>query len=171
MTGATIIPVESNGAGEVKTDRAWTDDMIYANNDAFNPNPNDYPITPGENSYEKYIKFKCTSIGTMSRVQNFKVWKSSGTIPTYTSIKTNVRETNYANKTYIQPIKAASTQAVRTFPTSKPTGANLGIDGSLSGYIDAVNETSDYLIIQLQTTSSEITGVALVISVEWEEVP
>jgi hypothetical protein len=42
-------------------------------------------------------------------------------------------------------------------PTSEPTGANLGIGGSLTGNLEAAGE-SDYLVHQIQTDLADTAG-------------
>ena len=170
MTGAVMIIEESNGAGEVVTE--LTGDIMFGNTDAYTLNVNDYPITAGDKSYEKYIKLHFTSLGTMSQVDNLKVWKSGGdALGSYTTLKTNARESSYAGaEAYATPVKTSSTKATQNMPTTTPTGANLGIGGALAGNL-AIPGYSDYLVMQVQTTSSEVIGKEITLSFSWDETP
>ena len=170
MTAASTQLEESNGVGPVVT--ILTGDIMAGNNDSYNENINDYPITPGENSYEKYIKLHVTSLGTMTKVDNIKVWKSAGdSLGANTSLKTNARTSGYGGApSYSAPVKTASAVATQNMPTSTPASANLGIGGSLSGSLSAAGY-SDFLVMQVQTTSSETVGKEIILSISWDETP
>jgi len=73
-------------------------------------------------------------------------------------------------KTYVQPIKTTSTQATQAMPTSEPA-ENLGISGALGNSITSVPSYSDYLIMQVQTTSDETDGKEISLTIQWDENP
>jgi hypothetical protein len=128
-----------------------------------------YPITVGENSYEKWWIMEFT--GTFNSVDNLKVWKVSGNYVTGESILTNCRETSYGGaETYTTPTQSTSSVATQTLPTTEPSGANLGIGGSLSGSLSSPGD-SDYCVMQLQTTGSTPVGDGnqKVLRFQWDE--
>jgi hypothetical protein len=53
-------------------------------------------------------------------------------------------------------------------PTSEPSGANLGIGGSLSGQLTATGN-SDYLVHQIQTDSGDVAGSTSTMNYQYDE--
>jgi len=166
MAAATVEICESNGAGETITHNVGNSNM--GNTDAAALTSTSYPVTPGENTYEKYQRFHVTDIGTSSQIKNLKVWRT-GALGGSATHKTNARETSYAQKTYAQPVKTASSQADQTMPTSTPTGANLGIGGSLTGALTAAGY-SDYLVHQIQTNAADTAGSTSTLNYQYDEI-
>lgn len=144
---------EFNGAGE--TQSAGVTNCNFGSNDSIQIVPATYPITAGNNSFEKY--WKMAFAGTFNQVDNLKVWKNSGAYVTGEGIDTCVRETSYVNQTYVQPTETTSTKATEVLPITEPSGANLGIGGTLGGNLSAPG-SSDYCIMQLQTTGATPPG-------------
>lgn len=144
---------EYNGAGETLT--ANVTNCNFGSNDSPNLVPATYPITAGNNSFEKYWKMDFT--GTFTTIDNLKVWKSAGAYVTGEGIDTNARESGYVNTTYTQPTETTSTKATQVLPITEPAGANLGIAGTLGGSLSAPG-ASDYLVMQLQTTGATPPG-------------
>lgn len=168
---SVLIVKETNGAlPGVETQ--LTGDIIFGNFENYVFVPSDYPISPGNNSYEKYIGLEVSDMDGNSALENLRVWKSGGdALGSYTALKTNARESSYVAASYAVPVTTTSTVATQDMPVTEPTGANLGIGGSLSGQLTAVEEVSDYLVSQFQTTSDETKGKTIVLAVSWEEVP
>lgn len=151
---ATGVLDEYNTAGETETP-----DVTNCNFGSFD-GPNlvvaTYPITVSTNSFEKW--WKMTFTGTFNSVDNLKVWKVSGVYFTGETIDTNARESSYGGaETYVTPTQTTSVIATETFPITEPSGANLGIGGSLSGSLSSAGD-SDYLVCQTQTTGSTEVG-------------
>ena len=145
---------EYNGAGETQT--ANVTNCNFGSVDSANLTPANDPITAGQNSFEKYWKMAFS--GTFNQVDNLKVWKSAGAYVTGESLVTNARESSYGGaESYVQPTQSTSTKATQTFPVTEPSGANLGIGGSLSGNLSS-SGSSDYLVVQLQTTGATPPG-------------
>ena len=142
--------VEANGAGETESTPT---NLNFGSTDAADLTPLSYPITAGENSYEKYIKVKFT--GTFSEIDNIQFWKSAGSYITGESIDWNGQ---VAIASYTQPVATTSTVATTVLPIADPGTANVSIAGSLSGSITVSGNTSDYIVMQLQTTSSTPAG-------------
>jgi hypothetical protein len=104
-----------------------------------------------------------TAMGGSSKVKTLKVWRP-GTLGTGATHKTNARESSYAGaETYNDPTKtdrSATYHYSQTIPTSEPSGANIGIGGSLTGEITVVGK-SDYIVHQIQLDGTAVAGVTL----------
>lgn len=145
---------EYNGVGETLT--ASITNTNYGSVDSANLTPAGNEITAGNNSFEKYQKMSFT--GTFNTVDNLKIWKNSGAYVTGEGIDTNARETSYGGaEAYVQPTETTSVKATQVMPATEPSGANLGIGGSLGGSLSAPGD-SDYLVTQLQTTGATPAG-------------
>jgi hypothetical protein len=166
---ATVEICESNGAGETITHNITNANM--GSTDSVNLNAVTYPITPGANSFEKWQRIHVTNMGGSSKIDNLKVWRT-GALGANCTHKTNARETVYGGaQTYAQPSatdRSATYGYTQTMPTSTPTGANLGIAGSLSGSLTVVGY-SDYLVDQLQTTPSATAGSTTTKNYQYDE--
>lgn len=166
MAAAGVLD-ESNGAGETETPNVTQ--CNFGSNDSANLVVATYPITVGENSFEKWWKIAFT--GTFNSVDNLKVWKFSGAYVTGEGIDTNARETAYGGaETYVQPTQTTSVIATEVLPATEPSGANLGIGGTLGGSLSAPGD-SDYLIMQLQSTGGTPVGDGnqKVFRFQWDE--
>jgi len=53
-------------------------------------------------------------------------------------------------------------------PSSEPSGANLGIGGSLTGSLTATGE-SDYLVHQIQTDAGDTVGSTSDLNYQYDE--
>ena len=164
---ATVQINEFNGAGETKT--ANISNSNYGSTDAANLTAASYPITAGNNSYEKWQQLEVTAMGGSTSVDNLKVWYT-GSLSGSDALLTNARETSYGGaETYSTPTASASSVADQTFPTAAPTGANVGIGGSLSGQLTATG-SSDYLVHQLQTNAGTTSGATITLNWRYTEV-
>lgn len=144
---------EYNTVGESETSNI--SNLNFGSNDSANLSVSSYPINAGENSYEKWIKMSFT--GTFNTVDNLKVWKSAGAYVTGEGIDTNLKESSYSAASFSTPTDSTSSVAVEVMPTTEPSGANIGISGSLSGQLTSAGD-SDYIVMQLQTTGSTPAG-------------
>ena len=145
---ATFSWQESNGASETVSTPT---NLNFGSTDATDLTPLSYPITAGNNSYEKYVRAKFT--GTFSKIDNIQFWKSAGAYVTGESIKWSGTTTSYT-----QPTASTSSVATASVPTSDPGTANVSIGGSLSGSITTSGGMTDYIVLQLQTTTSTPAG-------------
>ncbi len=143
-------------------------DMGTADSPTVDPVAN--PVTPGANTYEKYQRFHVTNMGGSSLIDNLKVWRT-GALGGAAVHVTNARETSYDRKAYAAPITTNSTQGTQTMPTSEPTGANLGIGGSLAGSIATANNAaySDFLVHQIQTNAADTAGSTTTMNYQYDE--
>lgn len=128
------------------------------------------PVTPGNNTMEKYQQIHVTNMGGSSKIDNLQVWRT-GALGGSATHKTNARTSSYARKAYAQPSTTTSTQGTQTMPTSDPAAANLGIAGSLSGSITSAGATSrsDFLVHQIQTDSGDVAGSTSTMNYQYDE--
>jgi hypothetical protein len=137
--------------------------------DAANLDPVAYPVTPGQNTYEKWQQLEVTAMGGSSKIDNLKVWRT-GALGGSAVHLTNARTSSYGgNPTYAQPTASTSTVATQTMPTATPGSANLGIGGSLTGSLTATG-SSDYLVHQIQTNAADSAGSTSTINWQYDEI-
>ena len=159
---ATIRVNEFNTADETATN--GISNSNYGSTDDANLTAADNAISPGNNSYEKWQKLEVTDMDGASKVDQLKVWRSTGTPTDDDSHVTNARETDYGGaETFATPTADTSTVATQTMPSSEPTDANLGIGGSLTGELEEAGE-SDYHVHQLQVDSATTAGASMQIT-------
>lgn len=165
---ATVEIDEHNGAGEDVTHNISNTNM--GSTDAADLDPVANPLTPNTNTYEKWQKLDLVSLGGSSKIDNLKIWRtgSLGSGGTHDH-DTNAREASYNGaETYATPINTTSTLATEDMPTSEPSGANLGIGGSLSGELTA-SGVSDFLIHQIQIDNSATAGSTSTLNLQYDE--
>jgi hypothetical protein len=163
---ATVEIDEANGAGETLTHNITNTNM--GNTDAVNLDPVAFPVTPGNNTYEKWQKVHVTNMGGSSKIDNLKIWRTSALGGAAVHV-TNARTSAYGGaETYAQPIVTNSTVATQTMPTSEPGTANLGIAGSLTGSL-TIAGSSDYLIHQIQSNAGDTAGSTSTMNYQYDE--
>jgi len=119
--------------------------------DATASNYSSNPIVAGQNSYEVWLRAHFT--GTFNKIDNLQFWMSTDFSPnTGLAVKYTADQ-----ETYVTPVKTASSIADTAVPTSDPGTANVTIGGSLGGNLTAAGY-SDYIVLQLQTTTSAASG-------------
>ena len=164
---ATVRINEYNGAGATETTNITNTNM--GSTDAVNLDPVAFPITNGNNSFEKWQKLEVTAMGGSSSIQNLQVWRT-GSLGANATHLTNARTSSYGGAvSFTTPTASASTPATQTMPSSDPGAANLGIAGSLAGTL-AIAGKSDYLVHQIQTTSSATAGATMTMNYQYDEV-
>lgn len=164
---ATVRINEANGAGQTVTNGITNSN--YGSNDSANLTAATYPITAGQNSYEKWQKLEVTAMGGSSKVKDIKVWYT-GTLSGSDDLVTNARTSSYGGaETYATPVNTASTVADQAMPSTAPSTANLGIGGSLTGELTTTG-SSDYLVTQLQVDAATTAGASLTINWRYTEV-
>lgn len=119
------------------------------NDDATAANYSSNPITAGNSSMEVYLRMHFT--GTFNTISNLQFWMSTDFSPnTGLAVKWKGNNTTYATP-------SVSTNADSAVPTSDPGTANVSIGASLGGSLSAAGY-SDYIRLQLQTTTSAAAG-------------
>ena len=139
---------ESNGAGESVTDGIAN--LNFGSNDSANIVTTTYPVTAGQNSFEKYIRAKFG--GTFTEISNMKLWKSGGAYITGESIKA------IANQTYTAPVSSTSVKAVSDVPESEGTALSVQSTEGDTSKLTVSGTYTKYLVLQLQTTTSTPAG-------------
>lgn len=172
MSAATVEICESNGTTPTITHNIANSNM--GSTEAADLDPVAYPIVPGDNSFEKWQRVHVTNMGTSSKIDNLKIWRTTA-LGANASHKTNAREASYDGAQTFDTVngplatdRSATYDYTQTMPTSVPTGANLGIGGSLSGSLVAAGY-SDYLVHQIQTTGSATAGATMTMNYQYDE--
>lgn len=131
-------------------------------------NPVANPVTPGNNTMEKWQKFHVVAMAGSSKVDNLKIFRT-GALGGAALHKTNARETAYGGaEVYTTPNTANSLVTPETMPEVVPAGANLGIGGALGGSLIAPG-TSDFLVHQIQTDSGDIAGSLSTLTYQFDD--
>lgn len=163
---ATVEIDESNGAGETVTHNITNSNMGSV--DSVNLVAADNPIVPGDRSFIKYQQIDVTAMGGSSKIDNLKIWRVGALGGAATHV-TNARETTYGGAlTYATPVATAVTGVDQTMPTSEPSGANLGIGGSLTGSLTGTGQ-SDYLGHQIITNGADVAGSTSTMHYQYDE--
>ncbi len=163
---ATVEIDESNGAGETVTHNITNSNM--GSTDAVNLDAVANPVTPGNNTYEKWQKIDVTAMGGSSQIDNLQIWRTGALGGAATHV-TNARTATYGGAaTYATPIATNSTVATQTMPSADPAAANLGIGGSLTGNLTSTG-SSDYLVHQIQTDGGDTAGSTSTMNYQYDE--
>lgn len=166
---ATVEIDEQNGPVDAPV---LTHDIASSNMgsaDAANLDPIACPVAPGNNTCEKWQLLHVTNMGTSSRISGIRVWRT-GALGEEAIHMTNARTSGYAGAlSYTTPSTATSIVATQIMPSDVPSSANLGIAGSLSGNIVS-NGYSDFLVHQIQTNPTALSGSTSSLNYQYDEV-
>jgi len=163
---ATMEICESNGAGETITHNITNANM--GNVDAASLDPVAYPVTPGNNTYEKFQRFHVTAMGGSSKIDNLQVWRTGALGGSATHL-TNARTSSYAGAlAYATPDTTEAATSTQTMPSADPAAANLGIGGSLTGALTATGY-SDYLNHIIKTNVADVAGSTSTMNYQYDE--
>jgi hypothetical protein len=163
---ATVEIDEVNGAGATLSHNIANSNM--GDTDAKELDPVAYPVTPGNNTYEKWQKIHVTAMGGSSKIDNLKIWRT-GALGGSAVHLTNARLSSYGGaEVYATPVKTDSSIATQTMPSSVPATANLGIGGALAGALTDVG-SSDYLVHQIQTDAGDVAGSTSTMNYQYDE--
>lgn len=129
-----------------------------------------YPITPGYNSYVKWQRFHVISMGGASQVRYFKIWVSANLV-TSATLYSNATFASYNPATPFRPPSASSYYWAR-YPvlTSCPATANLGVNGATTNSLSSSTPYSDYLAMQIRTDTSVLQGTIVTMNYQYEEI-
>lgn len=154
---------ESNGAEETVTHDV--EHLDFGSTEAAELVKASNPITPGQNSYEKWFRLHVTDLEGASSVSDIKLWRT-GALSGADAMVTNARESSYGGaETYAEPVATTSTVADQTMPSTEPTGANVGIGGSLAGELTDVGY-SDYMVVQVQVDAATTEGATPTLNIK-----
>jgi hypothetical protein len=140
---------ESNGAGEVE--EADISNINFGSADVPNLNTTTYPITRGNNSFEKYIR--CFFSGTWTEISNMLFWKSAGAYVAGESLKAA------ANVVYAQPSETPNADSA--IPTTEGTALAIqSAEGAAKIEYGAsgVSGYTGYIRMQVPTTGLTPAG-------------
>lgn len=166
---AAVIEIdERNGAGEVRTHNISNSN--FGSIDQPNiANPDSYPITPGNFSFEKWQTIHVVSMGGSLRIQNFRIWRT-GDLTDEVELKTNAKISDWIQSAYQQPTDGDSGIPTEDMPADDPGANNVGIGGDLAGYIDADDVESDMLVIQIRTGGGAREGTEITLNYQYDEI-
>lgn len=163
---ATVEIDERNGAPAGSLTHNITNSNM-GNTDAVNLDPVAYPVTPGNNTFEKWQQVHVTDMGGSSKIDNLKIWRT-GALGGSAVHVTNARLAAYAGaESYAAPT-ASDSAYTQTMPSSVPATANLGISGALAGNLVA-SGYSDYLIHQIQSDAGDVAGSTSTMNYQYDE--
>lgn len=168
---ATIEIDESNGAVETVTHAIGH--SRYGSVDAANLDRDANPTDQGLNSFEKWQRYHVVLLGGASKVKGLRYYALAAPAPN-TEHRANV---SASQATYDTIKKTAYTQPATTIliatqmvPTAKPSSANLGIAGSLTGEITTAGGLSDYLVSQIRVGATAQAGGTLTVIYGYDEI-
>lgn len=164
---ATVEIDEQNGAAPGTLTHSIVDsDMSTEDSPTTDPVAN--PVTPGNNTMEKWQKIHVTAMGGSSLVDNLKIFRT-GALGGAAVHLTNARTATYGGAaTYATPTVTTSVVATQAMPTSAPGSANLGIGGLLTGSLSAAG-SSDFLVHQIQTNVADVAGSTSTMNYQYDE--
>jgi len=163
---ATVQINEFNTVSETEESNITNSNM--GSSDAPNLVAADYPVVPGENTYEKWQQIEVTAMGGSSKIDNLKVWRTTALGGSAVHV-TNARIADYGGAdSFATPVATDSSVADQTMPTSEPATANLGIGGALAGALSAAG-SSDYLVHQIQTDAGDVVGASTTMHFQYDE--
>ena len=161
---AVVVIAEMNGPAATSAETVDPANLNFGSTDDAELDPAAHPLTAqvDGHSYEKWIRFYLSDLGTSSVVDNFKTWVSDlgGGYGTGESMSTNARESGYAAAAYPAggPVDTTSTDATESMPETEPSGPNVGIAGSLAGSLTSAPAYSDWLVLQLNVSDLTPAG-------------
>lgn len=163
---ATVVINEYNTVGETKSANIANTNMGSLDDSELDAVAN--PVVPGDNTFEKWQKIEVTALGGSSQIDNLKIWRT-GSLGGSAVHVTNARESSYGGaESFVTPTASSSSVATETMPSSEPSGANLGIGGSLAGALTGTGE-SDYLVHQIQTNVADVAGSTSTMNYQYDE--
>ena len=137
--------------------------------DSPNLDPTKAPVSPGQNTCEKWQLLHVTNMSSSSKISNLKVWRSGGLGTGAIHLTNASTSSGYTGAaTYTTPTTAVSTIATHIMPTSTPDNPNLGIAGTLTGSLVAAGY-SDFLVHQIQTDKKALSGSTSSINYQYDE--
>lgn len=157
MVVATVHIAESNGAGETVTDDISNLNLVSV--DAAQASSSANPVTAGNRSYQKWVRYELHAINDSNKIDNFQVWMTPSPSITGISYVTNLQTATPPNDAYQTPSTADEdgTLTDQTMSTADPGSWNIGVGGANTG-LSSNGEYSDYIVIQLVTTGSTPPG-------------
>jgi hypothetical protein len=169
---ATVEIDESNGATETVTHNITNTN--YGSTDAVNLNAVNFPVIPGDNTFEKWQRVHITSMGGSAVIRNLRYFATAPAVNTTQNFNGHTTQATYdaANHKQLTYSQAAvtATRTPETVPVVAPTTANIGFSGGLTTDVTAAPAFSDFIVSQVRTTASATAGTTLTITFRYDEV-
>ena len=166
---ATVEIDEQNGRSDSPTLTHNIANSNMGSADSPNLDPTKAPISPGQNTCEKWQLLHVTNMGTSTKISNLKVWRSGGLGTGAIHLTNAATSTTYAGAaTYTTPTTALSPIATHIMPISAPATPNLGVSGTLTGSL-VKSGYSDFLVHQIQTDKKALSGSTSFVNYEYDE--
>lgn len=174
---AIVTIAETNGPDATSTEDPDVDNVNFGSDDSPALVPADYPITAqvDGHSFEKWLRLYVTDFGGNSQIDNVKVWLSDlgGGWLTDEGMSCNLRTSGYVQASYpvAGPVEIDSPDADLAMPETEPSGANVGIEGTLGGTISTVPSYTDFFVLQLDVSASTPAGLmnTKTLTFQWDE--
>lgn len=147
MAATVTIRVNTGASAGTESDSVSGIDLISADNATNNlTNRQDNPITAGDSSYEKWLTAKVDAPPD-NYVEEFEIW-GDGSVDANTTLYVGVTATG------VTPTSGDSTVATNNY-TTYTSGNKFSWHTS---QLTATNETTDFLVLQLDTTVDASAG-------------
>ncbi len=130
-----------------------------------------YPVTAGLFSFSKWVCYEMHALNDSNKIDNFQAWMTTASgdpigVLYWTNLHTTLTNTT---ATYPAPPTATwiqtegSVTTAYAMPTADPTAENIGVNESGATGLDsdtpfAAGNLSDFIVIQLETSSSTPPG-------------
>jgi hypothetical protein len=146
--------------------------------DLTNLTANLYPIPAATSlgrSFEKWVRFNCSTMGGSTYVYNFKVYNSSS-MGASAEIRTNASSTTTTALVFPTSSGPSTLSRETTYyynvvlSTVIPTTPNVCIGGVNSSWLTGTSGYSDYVVFQLYASSSATVGQTVTLSFQYDEV-
>jgi hypothetical protein len=171
MAASVELDESTHSGGEVVTHGITNSN--YGSVDQVNLSAPANPITPSQNSFEKWQKWHVTALGGAVSVRAFRFFSTVPAADTThhfngSTVQGTYDSVNHKQTAYSQPATSA-TRTPEAVPTVAPSTANIGVGGSLTGELTAPGST-DYLVSQIRTGAPAVAGTVLTNSYRYEEI-
>lgn len=143
----------------------------YGEVDQVNLDPVANPITPGNNSFQKWQQFHVTALGGSVSIQNLKYFATTPAANTTHQFNGNTVQGSYdaTKKTVFETPDQSSLDAPNSVPTAAPGSANIGIGGSLTGSLTSPG-FSDFVVSIITTIVAAVAGTSLTVTFRFDEI-
>lgn len=150
MAATLVLSVKNGTAPGTYTDNVAGIDLVSTDNSINSlANRQAYPITVGNNSYEKWVALKITATPT-NYVTNFKLW-GDGAVDTSTTLAFTAAYTTYATPT-------ANTSTIASANWTTYTSGNKATWDTTTYTSANLNSYTKFAVFQLQVGSTAGPG-------------
>lgn len=148
------------------TDTRVATNLNFGSTNTANLAPSLYPVTAGEQSYEKWLKaqWSTTAGAPITRINNLQFWLSAGTCTNSETIICNATTGTWAQLAYVAPVSGSvtSTLGAVAILIADPDACNVGINNTLAtgtfGMTNTLSGESDFLVLQMKIGANASAG-------------